>query len=110
LPGKSHRQRSLEGYSPWGHKRVRHNSVAKQQQQQRTGWRVHTLSLHHVGQNICHQLPRSFFTSSHLFHEPLSFLFQKLIIHLDILLVVPVGEEPQPLRRGQEVTRPQRGK
>ena len=25
LPGESHRQRSLAGYSPWGHKRVRHN-------------------------------------------------------------------------------------
>ena len=25
LPGKSHRQRSLAGYSPWGHKRVRYN-------------------------------------------------------------------------------------
>ena len=71
---------------------------------------VFTPSLHHVGQNMCHQLLRSFFTSSDLFHEPLSFLFQTLIIHLDILLVVPVGEEPQPLRRGQEVTRPQSGK
>ena len=67
-------------------------------------------SLHHVGQNMCHQLPRSFFTSSDLFQEPLSFLLQTLIIHLDRLLVVPVGEEPQPLRRGQEVTRPQSGK
>ena len=25
LPGKSHGQRSLAGYSPWGHKRVRHD-------------------------------------------------------------------------------------
>ena len=25
LPGEFHRQRSLEGYSPWGHKRVKHN-------------------------------------------------------------------------------------
>ena len=25
-PGKSHGQRSLEGCSPWGHNRVRHNS------------------------------------------------------------------------------------
>ena len=33
LPGKSHGQRSLVGYHPWGCKRVRHNSVAKQQQQ-----------------------------------------------------------------------------
>ena len=35
LPGKSHRQRSLEGYSPWGSQRVGHNLanlVTKQQQ------------------------------------------------------------------------------
>ena len=25
LPRKSHRHRSLEGYCPWGHKRVGHN-------------------------------------------------------------------------------------
>ena len=31
LPGKSHGQRSLVGYSPWGHKRVRNNLVTKQQ-------------------------------------------------------------------------------
>ena len=30
LPGKSHGQGSLVGYSPWGHKRVRHNLGAKQ--------------------------------------------------------------------------------
>ena len=30
LPGKSHGQRSLEGYSPWGHKKVRYNLVNKQ--------------------------------------------------------------------------------
>ena len=30
LPGKSHGQRSLAGYSPWGHKRVGHNLVTKQ--------------------------------------------------------------------------------
>ena len=35
LPGKSHGQRSLVGYSKWGHKRVRHNLVTKQQQQDR---------------------------------------------------------------------------
>ena len=27
LPGKSHGQRNLEGYSPWGLKRVRHDLV-----------------------------------------------------------------------------------
>ena len=31
LPGKSHRQRSLASYSPWGH-RVRHDLANKQQQ------------------------------------------------------------------------------
>ena len=29
LPGKSHGQRHLAGYSPWGCKRVRHNLVIK---------------------------------------------------------------------------------
>ena len=35
LLGKSHGQRSLVGYSQWGHKRVRQNLVNKQQQQHR---------------------------------------------------------------------------
>ena len=34
LPGKSHEQRSLVGYSPWGCNRVGHDSVTKQQKQQ----------------------------------------------------------------------------
>ena len=32
LPGKSHGQRSLAGYSQWGHKRVGHELETKQQQ------------------------------------------------------------------------------
>ena len=32
LPGKSHGQRSLVGYSPWGHKKVRHDLATKHQQ------------------------------------------------------------------------------
>ena len=32
LPGESHGQRSLEGYSPWGRKRVGHDLVTEQQQ------------------------------------------------------------------------------
>ena len=32
LPGKSHRQRSLVGYSQWGCKRVRRDSAPEQQQ------------------------------------------------------------------------------
>ena len=31
LPGKSHGKRSLAAYSPWGHKRVGHELVTKQQ-------------------------------------------------------------------------------
>ena len=31
LTGKSHRQRGLVGYSPWGHKRVGHDLITKQQ-------------------------------------------------------------------------------
>ena len=31
LPGKSREQRSLVGYSPWGHKRVGHDLATKQQ-------------------------------------------------------------------------------
>ena len=37
LPGKSQGQRSLAGYSPWGHERVRHILATKQQQIQNTG-------------------------------------------------------------------------
>ena len=29
LPGRSHGQRSLAGYRPWGHKRARQNLVTK---------------------------------------------------------------------------------
>ena len=31
MPGKSHGQRSLAGYSPWGHKRVGYDLATKQQ-------------------------------------------------------------------------------
>ena len=34
LPGTSHGQRSLVGYSPWGHKAIRHDLATKQQQKQ----------------------------------------------------------------------------
>ena len=32
LPGKSHGQRNLEGYSPWGHKELDTTEMTKQQQ------------------------------------------------------------------------------
>ena len=32
LPGESHGQRSLADYSPWGHRRVKHDLATKQQQ------------------------------------------------------------------------------
>ena len=31
LPGKSHKQRSLAGYIPWGHKRVGHYLATQQE-------------------------------------------------------------------------------
>ena len=34
MPGKSHGQRILMAYSPWGHKRVGHDLVTQRQQQQ----------------------------------------------------------------------------
>ena len=45
LPGKSHGQKSLACYSPWGSKRVRHNLVTKQQQNNRTILRGNKLCL-----------------------------------------------------------------
>ena len=40
LLGKSHGQRILASCSPWGHKRIRHDSATNQQQQQRSGKEV----------------------------------------------------------------------
>ena len=37
LPGEPHGQRSLEGYSPSGPKRIGHNLVTKQQKQRDAG-------------------------------------------------------------------------
>ena len=36
LPRKSHGQRSLVGYSPWGRKRVGHDLATNHQQQKKT--------------------------------------------------------------------------
>ena len=33
LPGKCHGQKSMADYSPWGHKRIRHDLEMKQQKQ-----------------------------------------------------------------------------
>ena len=41
LPGKSHGQRSLVGYSPWGHKRVRHNLATETTATSSLLWPVH---------------------------------------------------------------------
>ena len=40
LPRKSHEQRSLVGYIPWGCKRVGHDLVTKQQQSLETGYLI----------------------------------------------------------------------
>ena len=43
LPGKSHRQRSLAGDSPWGCKRVRHNCEATKHTHIHTHTHTHTI-------------------------------------------------------------------
>jgi len=40
MPGESHGQRSLVGYSPWGHKRVRHDRATDTLEL----WRRHELA------------------------------------------------------------------
>ena len=40
LPGKSHGQRSLVGYSPRGCKRIRHDLATKQEQQSNIHWEI----------------------------------------------------------------------
>ena len=45
LPGKSHAQRSLAGYSPWGHKRVECDLATKQPQHKKT---CHSLEESHT--------------------------------------------------------------
>ena len=39
LPGKSHGQRTVEGYRPWGHKRVGHDLATQQQPQPAAQWK-----------------------------------------------------------------------
>ena len=54
LPEKSHGQRSLAGYTPWGHKRVRHDWATEQQQQQRElHQHTHTHTIIFLGNKIC---------------------------------------------------------
>ena len=57
LAGESHGQRRLVGYSPWGGKRVRRDSVTKQQQlkEQKTEINLRIQLLNHdtsIRQNI----------------------------------------------------------
>ena len=49
LPGKSHGQKSLAGYSPWGLKRVRRDLATKQQQQPSTSQEFRKTSLCKIG-------------------------------------------------------------
>jgi len=46
LPGESHGQRSLVGYSPWGRKRVRHNWITKHKQQYSIVYMCHIFFIH----------------------------------------------------------------
>ena len=51
LCGKSHAQRTLEGYSPWDRKRVRHNLATKQQRTTSTS-KILTLKNHPSDLNV----------------------------------------------------------
>ena len=51
LAGKSHGQRSLVGYSPWGHKRVGHDLGTKQHQY--TSWYYSMCEFLCVCQCVC---------------------------------------------------------
>ena len=55
FPGKSHGQRSLAGYSLWGHKRVGHD-LATKQQQQRMFFKSHWPSWGQIGVSPCYLL------------------------------------------------------
>ena len=66
FPGESHGQRSLTGYSPWGRKRVGHDRVTKQQQQQdekqpvpQSRGRAWTLKTQQCESLLCVQSPLS---------------------------------------------------
>ena len=67
LPGKSHRQRSLVGYSPQGHKRVQHDLVTKQQQSK---WHMQRVNVIFKNENgiICWNDRVSEVFSFHLFY------------------------------------------
>ena len=63
LPGKSHGQRKLVGYNPWGLKRVGHNLATKQQQQ--WSWIQSTCSINYRKRNV--EIPKIvYFSISHL--------------------------------------------
>ena len=62
LPGKSHGQRSLVGYSPWGRKRVRHDLATKQEQDLPGSWDARRLILRLIFQSPAgpQNFPRKF--------------------------------------------------
>ena len=70
LPGKSHGERSLVGYSPWNHKNVRRDLATKQQQQNVTIKEMNQIcknehlathfTISEVGKQICKRTPTVF--------------------------------------------------
>ena len=59
LPGKSHGQRSLVGYNPWGHKRVRQDLGTKQQHVCMCVYSVQFSSVAHLCPTLCDPMNRS---------------------------------------------------
>ena len=68
VPGKSHGQRSLVGYSPWDSKRVRHDLVTKQQRATSTS-KILTLKNHPSDLNV-YPFPSSVLHKLHPNHQP----------------------------------------
>ena len=60
LPGKSHGQRSLVGYSPWGHKRVGRDWVTKEQHNYLLSFIYHSFGLCREGILYCLNLQSEF--------------------------------------------------
>ena len=66
LPGKFHGQRSLVAYSPWGHKRVRHDWMTKHMIRCNCAW-AHARALTHIHTHTHTHVCSLFCSSSILF-------------------------------------------
>ena len=87
LSGKSHGQRRPVGCHPWGHKRVGHDLVTKQQQQQQCPWWYTLVKILRKANSVSSFSPSlppppSFLTSLSLSSCFLSFSFRLVVLQL----------------------------